>query len=112
MVYINDIIENMEKALKFCEGLEYREFQKDEKTYYAVIRCIEIIGEAVKNIPAGIKRKHSDVPWKDMAGMRDKLIHFYFGVDPNMVWCVLKEDMPELLPILLEIKAEIENSQK
>jgi len=93
--------------LNFCEGFDYGTFRGDEKTYYAVLRCIEIIGEAVKNIPPATKRKYSDVPWKDMAGMRDKLIHFYFGVDPQMVWLVIKEDMPELLPILMEIRDEI-----
>ncbi len=70
-----------EKIENFTAGLDYAGFIADEKTVYAVIRCFEVIGEAVKNIPDTVKRRYPQVPWSRMAGMRDKLIHAYFGVD-------------------------------
>lgn len=63
---------------------------------YAVIRCFEIIGEAVKNIAQDFKDKHSDIPWSKMAGMRDKLIHSYFGVDYETLWETIKKRIPEI----------------
>ncbi|MCD5409538.1 MAG: DUF86 domain-containing protein [Methanocellales archaeon] len=75
--FIEDIIDAMTKATKFVEGVSYEEFTKDDKTIFAVIRAIEIIGEAVKNIPDDTKKGYPEIPWKRMAGMRDKVIHGY-----------------------------------
>jgi len=106
--YIEDIIETMANAMEFTKNMEYNEFAKDTKTMYAVVRAIEIIGEAVKNIPEEVRRKYSDIPWRSMAGMRDKVIHAYFGVKIERVWEVVKRDIPLLKPkferILVEIK--------
>lgn len=71
-------------------------FKNDDKTTSAVIRKLEIIGEAVKGIPDEIRQKHSKIPWKEMAGMRDKLIHFYFGVDYDLVWETIKKRLSEV----------------
>jgi len=94
--YIEDIIEAMDDATSFVEGMEYDDFLKDRKTIYAVIRAIEIIGEAVKKIPELVKKRYPQIPWRDMAGMRDKLIHEYFGVNLRAVWDTLKQDTPNL----------------
>jgi uncharacterized protein with HEPN domain len=88
--YIENIIEAMDDAMRFIEGMEYDDFLKDKKTLYAVTGAIEIIGEAVKKIPDKVKEKYSKIPWKKMAGMRDKLIYEYFGVDLKRVWKTLK----------------------
>ena len=72
------------------------QFMADTKTQYSVIRGIEIIGEATKNLPHKLTDKHPDIPWKDIAGMRDKLIHAYFGVNSERVWIVIKRDLPDL----------------
>ena len=90
--FIEDIINAMDKALKFVEGMSYEEFVQDDKTVFAVVRAIKIIGEAVKNVPDDIKKKYPEVPWKGMAGMRDKVIHGYFGVDLKVVWDTIKEN--------------------
>ena len=72
------------------------EFLENELVQDAVVRNIEIIGEAVKNIPEDFKKKQNEVPWKDIAGMRDRIAHFYFGIDYELVWLTVKEDIPSL----------------
>jgi len=96
--YIEDILEAITNAMEFTKDMSYDEFVKDTKTVYAVIRAIEIIGEAVKNIPEDIRKKYPDIPWRSMAGMRDKVIHAYFGVKIERVWEVVKRDIPNLKP--------------
>jgi len=109
-IYLQDILENMEKAENFIGESSYEDFIKDEKTCYAVQRCLEIIGEAAKKIPDEIRKKYPDIPWKAMAGMRDKIIHFYFGVDPQKVWLVVKKDIPQLRPLLEQILTELKDA--
>jgi len=80
-IYVKDIIQNMVDAEEFIQGLSYETFISDKKTFNAVVRSIEVIGEATKSIPDRVRNRYTDIPWNEMAGMRDKLIHFYFGVD-------------------------------
>jgi len=96
--YIEDILEAMTNVIEFTKGMSYEEFVKDTKTVYAVIRALEIVGEAVKNIPEDIRKKYPDIPWRSMAGMRDKVTHAYFGVKLERVWEVVKRDIPHLKP--------------
>jgi uncharacterized protein with HEPN domain len=79
---------------------------RDRKTVYAVIRALEIIGEAAKNVPIEIKNNYSQIPWKDMAGMRDKVIHEYFGIDLKRVWTTVNTDIPKLKPRFEKILRE------
>ena len=96
IIFIKHILENIEDIEKFSEGLDKKEFQENRLKQKAIIRSIEVIGEAAKNIPDSFKEKCPDIVWKDIIGTRDKLIHHYFGVDLNAVWKVVKEDIPEL----------------
>ncbi|MFB0509090.1 MAG: DUF86 domain-containing protein [bacterium] len=105
--YINDILNSINEVEEFTERMSFNEFVKDKKTINAVIRSLEVLGEAVKNIPEEIKAKERQVPWKRMAGMRDKLIHEYFGVDLEIVWAVVKQELPPLKPIIQTIKDKI-----
>lgn len=105
-IYLKDIIENMEYAEKFIEGITIKDFVKDEKTYYAVIRCIEVMGEAVKHIPDSLRKQYPRIPWRDIAGMRDKAIHFYFGMNLERIWLVVKEDIPTLKPLIKKVFEE------
>lgn len=108
-LYAKDILESMEKAEGFIGSMSYEDFLLDEKTNFAVVRCIEIIGEATKNIPDSIREKYKEIPWRDMAGMRDKMSHFYFGIDFEKVWLVIKEEIPRLKP---QIKQVLEDFNK
>ena len=106
--YIEDIISAMDKAMDFVKNMSYEEFIRDDKTAYAVVRAIEIIGEAVKNIPGNVRNNYPEIPWKDMAGMRNKVIHEYFGVKLNIVWRTVKEEIPPLKPLFEKILKELE----
>ena len=94
--YITDIINSINYINEFTKFLNFDEFLKDVKTQYAVIRCFEVIGEASKRIPEEIKKEYPIVPWKIMAGMRDRLIHGYDVVDVSILWRTIKNDIPEL----------------
>jgi len=97
--YIEDIIKATDDSLAFVKNMDYDVFVKDTKTIYAVTRALEIIGEATKKIPSSIKANYSQIPWKKMAGMRDKVIHEYFGVDIKRVWNTINNDLPALKPL-------------
>lgn len=98
--YVVDIIDAIDKAESFVKGMNADVFEKDAKTQFAVIRAFEIMGEAVKKIPSSVRNKYQEIPWKDMAGMRDKLIHEYFGIKPRVVWKTIKDDLPRIKPYL------------
>ena len=106
--YIEDIIGAIDKAMNFVKNISYEEFIQDDKTVFAVVRALEIIGEAVKNIPDDIRKNYREIPWKDMAGMRDKFIHEYFGVKLSIVWRTVKEEISPLKPIFEEILKDLE----
>jgi len=106
--YIEDIINAMEKSTNFIKDLSYKKFIQDDKTVFAVVRALEIIGEAVKSIPNNLRKKYPEIPWKDMAGMRDKVIHEYFGVKLSLVWKTVKEEMPPLKPLFEKMLREME----
>lgn len=99
----------MSDAEDFISGISYEQFTNDQKTLNAVLRSIEVIGEAAKNIPDNIRNLYQDIPWREMAGMRDKVIHFYFGVDKEVIWFVVKERIPDLKPVISRLLRELED---
>jgi len=101
--YLADILDAMQKAQHFIAGVEFRQFAANDEKVFAVIRAIEIIGEATRQIPRTVRARHAEVPWKEMAGMRDKLIHDYSGVDLTVVWETVTTDIPQLMPLIVRI---------
>ncbi|RMF96268.1 MAG: DUF86 domain-containing protein [Candidatus Schekmanbacteria bacterium] len=102
---LRDILDAMEKAKRFVKDFSYEQFIEDDKTVFAVVRALEIIGEASKNIPDEFHKENPEIPWKDMAGMRDILIHDYFGVDLETVWKTVTERIPEIQPLIKKLLA-------
>ncbi|MDD4909118.1 MAG: DUF86 domain-containing protein [Candidatus Omnitrophica bacterium] len=107
--YVQDIVDCISEIYDFVGEMSLAQFKKDKKTQNAVLRSVEVMGEAAKNIPAAIKEKHPGVPWKAMAGMRDKLIHEYSGVDLEIVWNLIKQELPEVRPLVLKVRKSLNN---
>ena len=110
--YLKDMLENANRGIFFAQGMDYKTFTKDEKSVYAVIRAVEIIGEATRNIPEEIQSKYKNIPWRDVSNMRNKLVHRYFGIDVEIIWKTIQEDLPDLITALEDIIRREENSSK
>jgi uncharacterized protein with HEPN domain len=95
-MYIRDIAESCEKIMNFTTGMTKTKLLRDAKTYDAVIRNLEIIGEAAKHISGPTRAKMQDINWRKIAGMRDILVHEYFGIDNNILWDIVQNKVPEL----------------
>lgn len=96
ILFLEDILEAIERIEEYTGDMDFESFARDKKTFDAVIRNLEIIGEAAKNISADFKNDYPEINWRGIAGMRDKLIHGYFGVDPGIVWETIQKRLPEL----------------
>lgn len=101
--YVEDILDAMEKAEILIEDVPYERFEEDFRINFAVVRALEIIGEATKRLPAELREEYPQIPWRGMAGMRDRIIRGYDRVDLHIVWDVVKRDIPELKPKMRRI---------
>ena len=102
-VYLDDILDSIEKIEEYTRGVNFKKFDSNTELQDAVVRRLEIIGEAVKNLPAETKSKHPEIPWKQISGMRDVLIHEYAGVSLKRVWKVITDDLSPLKETALKI---------
>ena len=103
--YLKDILDAISDIEVFIANINEAEFYKNKEKKYAVVRALEIIGEAAKNLSKELREKHKEIPWKEIAGMRDKLIHSYFGIKWELVWETVKNKIPELKNQLLKISS-------
>jgi uncharacterized protein with HEPN domain len=97
-LYIEDILESIRKIERYIENLDYKEFEKNELIVDAVIRNLEIIGEASRNIANNIRNKYTDIPWKRTIGLRNIATHEYFGIDLSIIWEIITVNLPETKP--------------
>lgn len=107
-LYISDILRAIDLIDEFVVGMDFETFSRDEKTKSAVVMQLHVIGEAAKHVPDDLRRKYPDVPWKQLAGMRDRLSHGYFEVDYTIVWKVVESNLPELRPAIQTVLAGME----
>jgi len=105
-VYLKDILNAIQKIEKYTKNLSFNGFVKNELVQDGVLRNLEVIGEAVKKIPDEVKNKNPEIEWRKIAGLRDILIHEYFGIDLNIVWDIIKNKIPELKKKVLKIISE------
>jgi len=105
--YARDVLDATEKAQLFVADISFEAFQTNDEKVFAVIRALEIIGEASKKIPASIRKRYPEVPWAAMAGMRDKLAHDYFGVNLRRLWETVQNDLPPLQTAMARIVADM-----
>jgi len=107
-LYLKDILGALDAIEKFVGGADFETFKNDDMMSSAVIRKFEIVGEATKNISEEIKQKYPAIPWKSMAGMRDRLIHFYFGIKYELVWETIKKEIPKVKILVKRILDDLE----
>lgn len=105
--YLQDILEASDRASRYLDGVSYEQFRKDTKTQDAVIRTLEIIGEATKGLSSELRANYADVPWRSMAGLRDRLIHSYFGINLDIVWQIANDELPPVAQRVREIAREM-----
>lgn len=106
-LFIEDIYDAINEIEKFTKGMKEKDFLRDGKAQSAVAWKILTIGEATKNIPRSIRSKYKEIPWSDLAKMRDRIAHSYFGVSYEIVWAVVKKELPAIKPVIKRILEEL-----
>jgi uncharacterized protein with HEPN domain len=101
--FLQDILESIADIEAFTVGVDFEEFQGNREKVLAVVKSIEILGEAVKKIPDDIRSQYPEIPWRAISGMRDVLVHEYWGVDINVIWATVQEGLPPLKAVIVEI---------
>ena len=114
--YLQDIVDHAEKAMRFVRGVSFDDFGDNEEKVFAVVKMLEIIGEAARHLPKSVRDKYANIPWKQVTGMRDKMTHEYFSVDLEVVWRTVHDDLPPLRDtakkILEDLAQESEDKDK
>lgn len=111
-LYIADITDSIKKIELYTKDLTFEKFVKDDRTVDAVIKNLFVIGEAVKNIPKEIKDEHRDIPWTKIAGMRNRIVHEYFGLSEIILWKTIEDDIPEFKKQIRKIKLDKNGTKK
>ena len=99
-ILLQEILDEIERIERFTSDVSLEDFTSDDMVYYATLRCLEIIGEAVKGLPKDLREAHQEIDWRKIAGLRDIITHAYFGIDPEIIWDVVKRKTPELKAVV------------
>ena len=110
--YVQDMLEFGERALTYTDGLDQSEFTADSRTYDATLRNIELIGEAATHIPEDVRESNPEIPWRDIIGVRNRLAHGYLHISNSVVWSIVQDAIPELLPQLRRLLDSIDRGQR
>lgn len=108
--FLQDILDTIADIETFTANVEFEAFQGNREKVLAVVKSIEILGEAVKKIPDDIRNQYPEIPWKAIAGMRDVLVHEYWGIDINVVWATVQEGLPPLKAVIIEAAGKLQSN--
>ncbi|RMG60708.1 MAG: DUF86 domain-containing protein [Calditrichaeota bacterium] len=108
-LFIEDMLESIAKIERYTAGLSYEQIVSDERTIDAVVRNLEIIGEAARQIPETLRKRYTDVPWRRVIGFRNIVVHRYFAVDVGIVWTIVRENLPELKASLQKLLSDLDS---
>ena len=111
-LYIQDMIDFGESVLSYTEGLDQGGFVSDRRTYDATLRNIELVGEAATHVPIEVRETNPQIQWRSIIGIRNRVAHGYLGLDDDVIWSIIKDDIPELLPRLRCLLSSIDREQK
>jgi uncharacterized protein with HEPN domain len=109
--YLHDMLEAARKAERFVAGVDFEGFASNDEKVLAVIQTLQIIGEAARRIPKSVRTRYPTIPWREVIGMRDKLVHDYFGVNLKRVWQTVQDDLPSLRATVEQMLADLEGSE-
>lgn len=107
--YLDDMIDFTGKVLAYTDGLDQAGFVASGLTYDAPLRNLELIGEAATHIPDDVRAAHAEIPWRMIIATRNRLIHGYLGIDDDTLWSIIRDDVPELLPLLQALKSRVQS---
>jgi uncharacterized protein with HEPN domain len=110
--YLQDILDAIAAIEQFTSDVNFEIFSQNLEKVFAVSRAIEIIGEAVKRVPDSVRNQYPEIPWRDMAGMRDKLIHNYFNAEVDIIWKAVQEDVPQLKSMISGVLKDLEGQSQ
>jgi uncharacterized protein with HEPN domain len=108
--FLQDILDTIADIETFTANVEFEAFRANREKVLAVVKSIEILGEAVKKIPDDIRTQYPEIPWKAIAGMRDMLVHEYWGIDANVVWATVREGLPPLKAVIMEVAEKLQSN--
>lgn len=109
-LYVHDMLEACERVTAYTAGMDQADFLSDRRTYDATLRNLELVGEAATRIPAAVRDAHADVPWRDVIGTRNRIIHGYLGIDDDLIWGIVCQSVPELTPLLRVLLEEADGA--
>ena len=110
-IYAEDMMQFAKEVLCFTHGMDQNEFLNDLRTYRATLKTIEMIGEAAAKVPASVTLSHPNIPWGDIIGTRNRVAHFYSGIDDDIIWYIVQTDIPTLIPQLEKLLADEEHEK-